>query len=185
MNTNHKAIYSSIIASLFSFAYASGALITVETEAQYEAQVLNNPRPVVVKFAASWCSVCSEVKEPFAQLAQEKEFENIVFAKVDIDQLAAISDRYDINAVPTFIFFQNGQKKLQEAGVKEMKKFKDTMNANIIKAFGDDNRTQDIPGSLKRADNESTLLGTMVASLKSAYNSVAGAVSSVWTRLVS
>lgn len=182
MNKSSIITYSSAITLLITTAHLSASLLTIETEAQFEAQVVNNPKPVVVKFAGTWCSVCAEVKEPFAQLAQEPQYAAIDFAQVDVDQLGTVSDRYDISAVPTFIFFQNGQKKLQEVGVKDMATFKDNLDTSLKKAFG---QTEPADSALKRANNEPSLLGTVVASLKSAYNSMVGAVSSAWNKLIS
>lgn len=177
---------NTILLFLCSFIITSlnASLITIQSEAQYDADVLANPRPVVVKFAASWCSVCQEVKEPFTQVAAEEEFQNIVFAQVDIDQLSAVCDRYDLQAVPTIMFFQSGQKKFQEIGVKDMRKFKEKLRNDINNVFGRDHGKPEFDASLKHAANQS-IFGTVVASLKSAYDSMVGAVSSLWNRIVS
>lgn len=160
-------------------------LITIKSEAQFDTDVLNNPKPVVAKFAGSWCSVCSEVAEPFAQIADEPAYKDIVFAHIDLGELPAMTDKYDIVAIPTFIFFKNGQKKLQEVGVKDMNKFKETLRSNIEKAFSNDQENNSSDASLKRAENKQSFFETVVASLKSAYDSMCGTVSSMWNRLVS
>lgn len=177
-------LYPVISLFLLSSITLNASLITIQTEAQFDADVLNNPKPVVAKFAGSWCSVCAEIAEPFAQVAQDPEYKDIVFAHIDVGEIPAMNDRYDIVAIPTFIFFKNGQKKLQEVGVKEINKFKETLRANIKTAFESDD-TQLPDASLKRAENKQSFLGTVVASVKSAYDSMCGAVSSLWNRLVS
>jgi thioredoxin len=62
----------------------------------------------VVDFFAEWCGPCKMISPYIGQL--EKEFPNVQFVKVDVDELEEVASLNNITAMPTFIFFRNGQK---------------------------------------------------------------------------
>lgn len=68
--------------------------------------LINNNNAVVIKFFAPWCSFCSTTEKPFAALSQQYADPLIPFAQVNIDELPALSDRYAIKNMPTFILFK-------------------------------------------------------------------------------
>ena len=67
-----------------------------------------NPR-VATNFGASWSAVCRAYDEKFENIAVN--YDNVFFAKVDIDQIEGgdVLAQYNISAVPTFITFKNSQ----------------------------------------------------------------------------
>jgi thioredoxin 1 len=60
----------------------------------------------VVDFTATWCGPCKMIAPKFDQLATEKPF--VQFVKVDVDAAPEIARTYQIQAMPTFMFFKNG-----------------------------------------------------------------------------
>jgi thioredoxin 1 len=64
---------------------------------------------VVVDFHAKWCRPCKKIAPRIAQLAEECEKYGIVFAKADVDDLDDLSSEYNIDAMPTFVFFKDGK----------------------------------------------------------------------------
>ncbi|KAH7443242.1 hypothetical protein KP509_02G027000 [Ceratopteris richardii] len=61
---------------------------------------------VVVDFTATWCGPCRMIA-PFYEELSEK-YSNLIFLKVDVDQLSDISAAYEVRAMPTFMFIENG-----------------------------------------------------------------------------
>lgn len=49
------------------------------------------------------------IKPKFEQLSDEYTGK-VAFAKVDVDSVAIVAAKYSVSAMPTFLFFKNGQK---------------------------------------------------------------------------
>jgi len=67
-----------------------------------------NTRLVVVDFTASWCGPCKRIAPVFAELAAK--YSHNLFLKVDVDECQQTANDYKVQAMPTFMFFKNGQK---------------------------------------------------------------------------
>ena len=76
--------------------------------------------PVVIDFFATWCGPCKKIAPFFEQLADE--YVKITFLKVDVDESQELVDKYNIQAMPTFIFLKDGVvlKKVEGASVSEI-----------------------------------------------------------------
>ncbi|KAL0738312.1 hypothetical protein Bca4012_014522 [Brassica carinata] len=62
---------------------------------------------VVVDFTASWCGPCRFIAPFFADLA--KKLPNVIFLKVDIDELKSVASDWAIESMPTFMFMKEGK----------------------------------------------------------------------------
>ncbi|XP_076268842.1 UBX domain-containing protein 4-like isoform X3 [Rhynchophorus ferrugineus] len=60
---------------------------------------------VVIDFFATWCGPCKMIAPELDRMA--KEFSNVLFLKVDVDQNGDISREYSVSAMPTFVFVKN------------------------------------------------------------------------------
>jgi len=65
-------------------------------------------RLVVVHFTASWCGPCKRIAPVFAELAAE--YSHNLFLDVDVDECPQTANDNKVQAMPTFMFFKNGQK---------------------------------------------------------------------------
>jgi len=63
---------------------------------------------VVVDFTASWCGPCKRIAPVFAELASK--YSHNLFLKVDVDECPQTANDNKVQAMPTFMFFKNGQK---------------------------------------------------------------------------
>ncbi|KAI8880809.1 thioredoxin [Backusella circina FSU 941] len=71
-------------------------------------KLINENELVVVDFHASWCGPCKLIAPKLKKFAEEHT--NIVFAKVDVDDVADVAAEYAIRAMPTLLYFKNGAK---------------------------------------------------------------------------
>ncbi len=71
-------------------------------------EIIRNNEKVVVDFWANWCMPCKIVAPIFEKLAQKYKNE-IVFAKVNVDENPDIASEFGIMSIPTFIIFKNGE----------------------------------------------------------------------------
>lgn len=61
----------------------------------------------MVKFTAQWCGPCQHIKGDIEKLAADNP--NNPFFSVDVDEAeAAFLEKYSVQAMPTFLFFKNG-----------------------------------------------------------------------------
>jgi len=62
---------------------------------------------VVVDFTATWCGPCKMIAPVYDELSDE--YANVVFLKVDVDELPEITARYSVMSMPTFLFLKKAQ----------------------------------------------------------------------------
>ena len=76
---------------------------------------------VVIDFFATWCGPCKRIAPLFENLA-DKFYPAIAFLKVDVDESPELIDRFDISAMPTFIFLKDGKlvKRVEGADVEAL-----------------------------------------------------------------
>ncbi|KAL3869266.1 hypothetical protein ACJMK2_041970 [Sinanodonta woodiana] len=96
----------------------------VETLSEFNSIVKGSGNKlVVVDFTATWCGPCQRIAPLFAEMAEEMK--DVIFIKVDVDQNEETASSCNINAMPTFQFYKNGQK-LEEFSGADINKLKQT-----------------------------------------------------------
>ena len=83
------------------------AEIKITTD-NFEEEVLNSDRPVLIDFFATWCGPCKMMAPVIDEIAAEKAGEASVY-KIDIDENMDIAQRYGVMSIPTFIVFKGGE----------------------------------------------------------------------------
>jgi thioredoxin 1 len=62
---------------------------------------------VVIDFFATWCGPCKAIAPLYEKLAGI--FTDILCVKVDVDESQELVDKFEVRAMPTFVFLKNGQ----------------------------------------------------------------------------
>ncbi|GAA3393463.1 thioredoxin [Streptomyces roseoviridis] len=83
----------------------AGATITV-TDADFEEKVLKSDKPVLVDFWAEWCGPCRMIAPSLEAIASEHD--EIIVAKLNIDQNPATAAKYGVMSIPTLNVYKDG-----------------------------------------------------------------------------
>jgi len=87
------------------------------TDANFESEVLNSDRPVLVDFWAEWCQPCKMLSPTIEKIASDYS-DKVKVGKVDTDSNRETAVKYGISAIPTVIIFNNGEVHSQIVGLK-------------------------------------------------------------------
>ena len=84
-------------------------------ESNFDREVTQNDKPVIVDFWAEWCGPCKMIAPLLDEIAREK-MGTVKVAKVNVDENQSLSFKYNIRAIPALLFFKNGQLRDQVTG---------------------------------------------------------------------
>jgi thioredoxin 1 len=93
----------------------SGAKVV--TDAGFEAEVLQNSKPVIVEYWAQWCGPCHQVSPVLEAIAAEHAGKLDV-VKLNVDENPETARRYGILLVPTLNLFRGGEVVQQVIGAR-------------------------------------------------------------------
>ena len=74
---------------------------------QFENEVINSDKPVLVDFWATWCGPCRMVGPIIEDLAEEMS--EVKFCKVDIDKNSGYAGKLGVMSIPTLLLYKNGE----------------------------------------------------------------------------
>lgn len=78
--------------------------------------IINEAKPVIIDFHATWCGPC-KVQSPILKELAGELGDRIRVIKIDVDQNQELAGRYQIQSVPTLMIFKNGEIKYKQPGV--------------------------------------------------------------------
>ncbi len=97
----------------------NSAAVTID-EANFDSEVTKSTQPVLVDFWAEWCGPCKMISPILDEIAKEKAG-SVKVAKVNVDDNQSLSARYNVRAIPTLLFFKNGELRDQVTGMTSKK----------------------------------------------------------------
>ncbi|MBQ3145820.1 MAG: thioredoxin [Clostridia bacterium] len=93
------------------------------TNKNFEEEVLNSDKPVIIDFYADWCGPCKMMSPIIDSIAEENQ--ELKVGKINVDEDQELAVRYNIMSIPTIIIFKNGNEYKKIVGV--------TSKENILK----------------------------------------------------
>jgi thioredoxin 1 len=81
--------------------------LTEVTDVNFQAEVIESEKPVLVDFWAPWCGPCRVVGPVLEEIASERPEMRVVKLNVDENQRTAAA--YQVLSIPTMILFKGGQ----------------------------------------------------------------------------
>lgn len=85
--------------------------------------IIKSEKLTLVDFFATWCGPCKMMHPVLEQLKREMG-DGIRIVKIDVDNNEKISSHYNIQSVPTLMFFKNGEVVNRESGARSLNELK-------------------------------------------------------------
>lgn len=77
-------------------------------ESNFQEEVIEAEKPVLVDFWAPWCGYCQKLTPVIDELAGEIA-DKAKVVKVNVDENRALAQKYGVMSLPTMLLFKNGQ----------------------------------------------------------------------------
>ena len=106
--------------------------ITEVTDNNFQAEVLESDKPVLVDFWAAWCGPCRVVAPVLEEIASERDDLRIV--KLDVDANQQTAANYEVLSIPTMILFKNGQVAKKIIGAYPKKRLESELESELSAA---------------------------------------------------
>ena len=85
----------------------------IRSKSSYTTSIIQGPadRLIVLDCFATWCGPCKAIAPEILKFSNSEEYKDKVdFYKVDVDEVPDVAQELGVRAMPTFMFFKNGEK---------------------------------------------------------------------------
>ena len=82
----------------------------------FQNEVMNADKPVLLDFWASWCAPCRMVVPIIEEIANERE--DIKVGKINVDEQPELASEFGIMSIPTLVVMKNGKIVQQVSGAR-------------------------------------------------------------------
>ena len=89
--------------------------VTVVNNENFEKEVLQEDKPVLIDFYADWCGPCKMLSPVVEEIANENE--NIKVVKLNVDEAQDLAIQYGVMSIPTLVVIKNGEETNRNVGV--------------------------------------------------------------------
>jgi len=87
------------------------------TSENFDTEVLNSDKPVLVDFWATWCGPCRMIAPVIDEIEAEYG-DKIKVGKVNVDDEPEIASNFNIMSIPTLLFFKDGKVAASSVGAR-------------------------------------------------------------------
>jgi len=91
------------------------SVLTINKE-NFQSEVMNSEKPVLLDFWASWCGPCRMVSPLVDEIAEERT--DIKVGKINVDEQPELAAQFGVMSIPTLIVMKNGKIANQAVGAR-------------------------------------------------------------------
>ena len=91
------------------------AVVTI-TKENFEQEVLQSAKPVLLDFWASWCGPCRMLSPVVDEVAEERT--DVKVGKVNVDEQPELAGEFGVMSIPTLLVFEQGKLERQAVGAR-------------------------------------------------------------------
>ena len=85
------------------------------TKENFEKEVINSDKKVIVDFFATWCGPCQMLAPVLSEIAEEYK-DKIKVCKINVDEEQELAEKFEVVSIPTLVIFENGQPAKKSVG---------------------------------------------------------------------
>lgn len=89
--------------------------VTIDNK-NFENEVMNSEKPVLLDFWAAWCGPCRMVAPLVEEIAQERP--DVKVGKVNVDEEPELAARFGVMSIPTLVVIKDGKVVRQTVGAR-------------------------------------------------------------------
>lgn len=91
------------------------SVITI-TNTNFQSEVINSDKPVLLDFWASWCAPCRMLSPVVDEIAAERG--DIKVGKINVDEEPELAGKFGVMSIPTLVVMKNGKIVNQSVGAR-------------------------------------------------------------------
>ncbi len=104
--------------------------ITHTSDDKFDADVLQNDKPVLIDFWAEWCGPCKMIAPLLDDVAGEYA-DKLSVIKLNIDENPNVAQKFGIRSIPTLMLFKDGAVQAQKLGAMSKSQLTEFLDTNI------------------------------------------------------
>lgn len=101
------------------------------TDQNFDKEVLQAKKAVLVDFWATWCGPCKMMSPIIDELIKEYTGRPVKIGKLNVDESPKTAEKYEVMSIPTLIIFKNGQIKKRMVGLQEKTSLKKEIDTYV------------------------------------------------------